>query len=104
MEEAGKEMRRILLINPNHIETLNNLGVIELAAGHSGEALQYLDKVLQIDPGNGKALYYKALSCIQLKKKEDALALLNTVGNSGNSDYAGKAKETFEYIASTNII
>jgi Flp pilus assembly protein TadD len=97
-------MCRILLINPIHIETLNNLGVIELAAGRSEEALQHLDKVLQIEPGNGKALYYKALICIQLKKKEDALALLNTVGNSGNIDYSGKAKETFEYLTNANIM
>ncbi len=99
MEEARREMHRILLMHPGHIESLNNLGVLELAANQTELSQQYLDKVLEQDAKNDKALYYKAIICIRRDRKNEAQALLSILKDLPGSSYADKAREALELIS-----
>lgn len=99
MEEARREMHRILLMHPGHVESLNNLAVLELAADQTELSNQYLDKVLEQDKKNEKALYYKAIICIRSERKNEAQALLNIIKELPGSSYADKAREALELIS-----
>jgi Flp pilus assembly protein TadD len=100
--EAFREMHRILLMDPGHVDTLNNLAVLELATGNTGAASKHLDIVLEQDPENGKAMFYKALVCIQKEKKEEAIVLLKHVESNRDPNYSEKAHEAIELLIATD--
>ena len=86
------------MLQPDHIESLNNLGVLELAAGDHERAEQYFDRVLKANPENIKALYYKGMTYVHMNKFAEARALLKRVVSAGESPYASRSHEILEFL------
>ncbi|GBD88055.1 hyaluronan synthase [bacterium BMS3Abin03] len=58
-EDAKKILREILNHEPNHIDALNNLAVVEISKNNLAEANLVLEKILNLDPENSVALNNK---------------------------------------------
>jgi Tfp pilus assembly protein PilF len=69
---AKQLYKSILAEQPNHIEALNNLGVISMKDGNTKEALFYFDKVLQYKKDYGKA--YNNIGLLMMKDGQKNLA------------------------------
>ncbi|MCP3890563.1 MAG: tetratricopeptide repeat protein, partial [Desulfobulbaceae bacterium] len=91
--EAVAELRRILLLSPDHIEARNNLAVIELSAGDAEAALEHFNLTLEQEPNNAKALYYKGGILLQSGEIETARHLIKQTIATNNTDYQPKAEE-----------
>jgi len=50
--------------------------MVQFEAGESKNALIYFDKVLEIDPENSQALYYKAITLHKLEQRQDASSII----------------------------
>jgi len=96
--EAKDELQRIILLDPLHIESRNDLAVLELAANQIDLSLQHLNKALELDSQNAKARYYKALIFVQHGKREDAISLLKDIIDSGNLQYQDNANQLLKSI------
>lgn len=72
MKSAKRLYQAILAEQPNHIEALNNLGVIAMREGNSDEALFYFNKVLQYKKDYGKA--YNNIGLLMMKEGTKGLA------------------------------
>jgi tetratricopeptide (TPR) repeat protein len=69
---AKRLYQSILAEQPNHIEALNNLGVIAMREGNTKEALFYFNKVLQYKKDYGKA--YNNIGLLMMKDSQGRLA------------------------------
>ncbi len=69
---AKRLYQTILAEQPNHIEALNNLGVIAMREGNTKEALFYFNKVLQYKKDYGKA--YNNIGLLMMKDGQGGLA------------------------------
>lgn len=69
---AKRLYQTILVEQPNHIEALNNLGVIAMKEGSTNEALFYFNKVLQFKKDYGKA--YNNIGLLKMKDGQKKLA------------------------------
>ena len=54
-ETAENLYKKILKVNPNHVNTQNNLGTLFMQMGNNKKAMELLQKVLQIEPNNVNA-------------------------------------------------
>ena len=70
---------KVLEVNPNDTEALNNLGGSLSELGNDEEAIEYYDKAISIDPFNIEALYNKGLALYNLGRYEEANKYLDTV-------------------------
>jgi Flp pilus assembly protein TadD len=102
-EQARIEMQRILVIQPDHVESLNNLGVLEIASARYDESMEYFNNSLLIAPGNPKAQYYKAMLLIYQNDSNSARHLLHEIIKSGRSSYVLQAAEILEYLDKMEI-
>jgi tetratricopeptide (TPR) repeat protein len=69
---AKRLYQAILVEQPNHIEALNNLGVIAMREGNTDEALFFFNKVLQYKKDYGKA--YNNIGLLMMKEGRKGLA------------------------------
>ena len=97
-DEAVQELRRILLLNPDHTNARNNLAVIEMSAGEIESALAHFNLSLEQEPANAKALYYKSVIMLQKGFVTEAVDLINQTISTGSADYKQKAAELLESI------
>src|SRR3990172_6677935 len=73
--ESERLFREVLAKDPNHVEALNNLGVVQLEYARDLEAAERLfRKVIQLDPVHVKALLNIGNICSSLGRVEDAKA------------------------------
>ncbi|MHC4939309.1 MAG: tetratricopeptide repeat protein [Planctomycetota bacterium] len=72
-EEAERQYRAALAIDPRFLPARFNLGNLLARIGRSGAAEQEFEKILEIDPDNGEAHYSLALLLVELKRPNDAL-------------------------------
>jgi len=71
--DAGMEtMRLILEINPEHALTLNNLAILDWQKGRQNEAIQFLEKVTDIDAKNAEARINLAEMYLKRKQPDKA--------------------------------
>ena len=74
---AIEAYRQTTVIQPRSTLALNRLADAQLAAGHSGEALQTTSACLAADPGNSAALAARALALNELGRDAEAHAMLD---------------------------
>ncbi len=72
MREAQKAFFAILGKKPDHVEVLNNMGVISASLGNKKEAVAYFKKVLELKPGYSKA--YNNMGLIMMSEGDTQLA------------------------------
>lgn len=76
--------------DPEHINGLINLGVLDGMKGDYSLALQYFRKVLKLDPNNNFIKYNMAVTLIHMGQVDQAIEMLRTVEgelkNYGQSD------------------
>ena len=70
--EAKTIYKQILAKQPNHIETLNNLGVIAIYEGNTQEALFYFKRILEYRKNYSKA--YNNIGLIAMRDGDRQLA------------------------------
>lgn len=81
----------LLKINENNHKVRVDKAVSLLANGYKKEAFSELKKVTEKEPGNEKALFYKALTLIEMNEQiQEAENILNELKNS-NSAFSGRA-------------
>jgi tetratricopeptide (TPR) repeat protein len=60
IDDAEKNFRRALELNPNLYQSMTGLGIIELRKGNREEALRYANDALKLDPQNEMAQKLKS--------------------------------------------
>ena len=109
-ETAENLYKKILKVNPNHINTQNNLGALFMQMGNNKKAMERLQKILEIEPNNVNANenlgiifnelaeYLKAIEChkkvIKIKSSH-ANAYNNLAINYRQIGESGLAKSHF---------
>ncbi len=61
-EEGMKDFKKVLELQPNHLDAMINIGVACYKLQKFDEAIVQFDQVLKRDPKNAKAYYMKAIS------------------------------------------
>lgn len=98
LDKALFHWNYILRIDESNHKVRTDKAVALLAHGFTNYALNELNKVISIDRNNEKALYYKALTFIELKQnKNKAVEILNALIMGGNA-YSKNAKELLSKI------
>lgn len=72
LREAQKVFLDILGRKPDHVETLNNMGVISASSGNRKEAVAYFNKVLEYRPNYPKA--YNNIGLVMMSEGNPLLA------------------------------
>ncbi len=70
--EAQKIFLNILARKPDHVESLNNMGVISASQGNKKEALAYFKKILEYRPNYPKA--YNNIGLVMMSEGDAQLA------------------------------
>ena len=70
LEEAQSQLRRIVFVEPDHLDARTSLGNCQLLMGDTLNARQNFAEVLSTSPGNRNALY--GLASVLLKENEPA--------------------------------
>ncbi len=81
MQKAQELYRKILSVNPEHVDALNNLGVILMARPDKAEAISIFNKIITLQSGFADAYYN--LACIYAQMKDVPKGI----------EYLGKAVE-----------
>lgn len=68
--------RQIIAADPGHADALNNLGVILMASGKTGEAVELFNKAISRKPEFADAYYNLACSYAKLNNLDDGLKFL----------------------------
>jgi len=90
---ASALLQKASALDPLEYSYVENTGAAYFSMGDWGRALPFFDQViLQFKPGTGKSEYIKALALINLGRKEEACALLDSSISIGYPE-AQKAKE-----------
>jgi predicted O-linked N-acetylglucosamine transferase (SPINDLY family) len=74
LDQAASYFRRALAIQPNHTESLINLGNVYLAMGQPNESLRYYQRVLSIHPDSAEAHCNLGNAFRQLNQPTEAAA------------------------------
>jgi len=78
LEAAKKICESVLNNNNKSLEALNLITLINIKKENFGEALKYLNLIIQIDDKNYEAFFKKAMILQRLKKSEEALQNLDS--------------------------
>ena len=84
--EAEPYYRQALKLAPNSAAVLNNEGNHYLASGDRNQARKFYLETVKIDPHHTNAILQLAQMCVEDKDGKQALAYLDRLPNSGNSD------------------
>ena len=76
-EEAISYFEKVLEIEPNHVDALNNIGAILITLGKHEEAIPFFDQVLAIEPNHVGALSNKGSALGSLGEFDDSMLNLN---------------------------
>jgi len=74
LAEAERLYRQILAAQPDHSDSLHLLSIISYQRGDYAQALDQIDRALDINPGNGLVWNQRGLTLQRLKRLEQALA------------------------------
>ncbi len=74
LDRARKLLEKILSFDPGHVNTLCNLGALELDTGHGTRALALVQAAVELAPDLVPARIGLAEALIEIKKTEQALA------------------------------
>ena len=88
LEEAMIYYKIVLDAHPEHSEANHNMGVLEVDAGHFGEAVPFLKSALQAGPNEGRYWVSYIDVLIRLGALEDALDMLTQAKGKGASGEA----------------
>ena len=77
MEDAERQLRRIVRQNPDHAEALHCLGIALHGQGLSAQALGFIDRALRRNPADSRAENNRANILIALGRPAEALASLD---------------------------
>ena len=75
--ESFSYFEKILEIEPNHLDALNNIGGLHSTLGKHDEAITYFDRVLEIEPNSVGTLVNKGSSLGSLGEYDDAIFYLD---------------------------
>ncbi len=78
-EQAIETTKAAVVLTPDNIGLLFQLGVLQYSEGNYQEAATVLNRAISINPDYSNALYYLALSLLELNDTENALIILNRV-------------------------
>lgn len=81
---AESSFKNILETHPNHVEALNNLGVIAFQKGNYKQACKYLQKALEIDAGYIDAIENLAQLFMKIGNFQEACEMLQRSYEMGN--------------------
>ena len=76
-EEAISYFEKVLQIEPNHVDALNNIGAILITLDKHEEAFPFFDQVLAIEPNHLNALSNKGSALGYLGEFDDAMLYLD---------------------------
>jgi tetratricopeptide (TPR) repeat protein len=101
LSQLGKALfhwNYLLRIDETNHKVRTDKAVALLAHGFANDSLAELNIVISFDKNNTKALYYKALTLLELKgSKKEAVEILKTL-ILGDNDYSKNAKELLSKI------
>ena len=83
--EAKRLYQAVLAERPNHIESINNLGVMAMKEGNDKEALFYFKRTLEADKQYGKAYNNIGLLLLKQGNKQQAAAYFRRSIENGKS-------------------
>jgi len=75
-EEAISYFEKVLEIEPNHLDALNNIGGLLSTLGKHNEAIFYFDTIIEIEPNYVRALVNKGSALGSLGKFDEAIFYL----------------------------
>ena len=78
-EEAIRQYKRAIFVEPRLSDAWCNLGNAYGMKSEYEKAIEAFDKAIEIDPKYGKALFGKAISLRNAGRQEEALALANKI-------------------------
>lgn len=104
-ERAKDLFKAYLKTNPDAIVENFQFGMAHYDAGETDEALLIWNTVVEKDPVNPPALFYRGLALTQLNKKADAKQSLDTLLKSTPADnlYFNRAKDLLSAIDSGQV-
>ena len=76
-EEAISYFEKVLQIEPNHVDALNNIGAILITLDKHEEAIPFFDQVLAIEPNHVGGLSNKGSALGSLGEFDDSMLNLN---------------------------
>jgi predicted O-linked N-acetylglucosamine transferase (SPINDLY family) len=74
LREAERIYKAVLKADPNHAQSLQNLGIIRFHQGRPEEGAKLIRKALKIAPDDAEAHYNLAMALQLLKRDQDAVA------------------------------
>lgn len=77
--EAIRYFQKVLVIDPNHVETLLRLGISHLRAKNVPEAVLLYQKALSLSPDNLEVMFALAAGFEEAKRYEDALTMYKRI-------------------------
>ena len=92
-EEAAKNFRSALKINPQTISSLMGLAKIEEHQKHYAAALSDLDKVIELDSGNAGARYLRGQVLVRMGREKEGREELARATKMLNEQRAARHKE-----------
>lgn len=72
LAQAGEQFRAALALNPNHAQACSEWGAIEYSHGHFEEATRLLRQAIDLDPDQGHAHLFLALTLGELRENDAA--------------------------------
>ncbi|MFA5972731.1 MAG: hypothetical protein WC780_10305 [Lentimicrobiaceae bacterium] len=96
-KEAAEIGKQLLVDKPEDIIILENLAKISNNINNKDKAIEYYDKILNLQPTNVSILYKKALVLLEMDSLKDAIIIFERLKESGQNDritliYTGIAK------------
>ncbi len=98
---AEKIYLDILAINPKHIQTLNNLGLLKQSQGDNASAIIYLEKAVKLEP-SAPTHSNLGISLMALERKEEAIKHLKLAIQINPGDYNAQANLGIIYCSRNN--
>jgi len=96
MDRALDDFNQALILNPDHIESLNNRGIIYYKRGNYMRAVEDFSKAVSIAPGHAKAYNNRGLAYFSLNRFKKALSDIETairLGAKVNPDLYSRIKD-----------
>ena len=94
-EEAEEHWRKAVKMKPDYTLPLDGLGLINLNKGHYGQAIEYCNRALKMDPGNVDSSVNRGMAYLALGRWKD--------GWPGYNANIGKHKDRKERIYGSEI-
>ena len=98
---AEKIYKDILAINPKHIPTLNNLGLLKQNQGDNFSAIIYLEKAVKLEP-SAPTHSNLGISLMALERKDEAISHLKAAIQINPGDYNAHANLGIIYCSRNN--